>query len=165
MTATFTRAELDAHLARLSPEARARVRQVSSAETPKPAAPEVPGLQWIQRAKGWKEKDEQRECWRLLLGLGFQAKWLSQAQRSQQSKGIPDILARHQRRQLLLWVEVKRPENPSPWTPEQRAFADERLQCEHYVVGTEANLRAWLLQQGFELPPATYLPFDAVSRI
>ena len=167
MTATFTRAEYDAHLAKLSPEARARAgasAQVSIPDTT-PLADQVAGLIWIPRGKvhegsrsrDWLEKDEQRECWRLLLALGWQVKWLSQAQRSQQSKGLPDLFARHHRRGLLLWVEVKRPDKPSPFTPEQRAFRDDCLPFEHHVLGTEANLRAYLEAQGFELPPPTYL--------
>lgn len=168
MTATFTRAEYDAHLAKLSPEARARAAGTDlHGEAHKVAAVSlaIPGLIWIPRGKvhegsrsrDWLEKDEQRECWRLLLALGWQVKWLSQAQRSQQSKGLPDLFARHHRRGLLLWVEVKRPDKPSPFTPEQRAFRDDCLPFEHHVLGTEANLRAYLEAQGFELPPPTYL--------
>lgn len=102
----------------------------------------------------WKEKDEQRECWRLLLGLNFSAKWLSQTWVSGQSKGVPDLLARHRGRRVVLWMEVKNSTDPAPWTPEQRAFCSECLPgIETYVLGTEANLRVVLKALGFELPP------------
>lgn len=151
----MTRAEYDAHIARLSPAARARAGRPLE-KAPEEPANEIPGIIRIPRPSNWLEKDEQRECWRLLLGLGWRVLWLSQAQRSQQSKGLPDLLARHRVRQLLLWVEVKRPDQPSEWTAFQRAFADERLSFEHYVLGTEANLRSYLEAQGFELPAASY---------
>lgn len=151
----ISRAEYDAHMAKLSPNARARGGIPAQ---PVELAHEIPGLIKIPRPSTWIEKDEQRECWRLLLGLGWRVLWLSQAQRSQQSKGIPDIMARHRVRRLLLWVEVKRPDKPSEWTPDQRAFAEERLPFEHYVLGTEANLRHYLEAHRFEMPAPAYQP-------
>lgn len=105
------------------------------------------------RQRPWAEKDEQRECWRLLLGLGFAVEWLSQPAKSWQTPGIPDLYARHATRRLLVWVEVKRPNDPEEWKPAQQAFA---LRCipgmETYVLGSEANLRDALTRLGCEVP-------------
>lgn len=104
------------------------------------------------RPPTWLEKDEQRECWRLLLACGFKAKWLSQARRSEQTKGIPDLLARHVEKRLIVWIEVKNPDDPAEWTPEQQDFAAECIEeKETYILGGEAELRAWLRTQGWDL--------------
>jgi hypothetical protein len=169
MSATYTLLEVRAILERLSPEARATLSTTARAlledarEPTSPVATRRSLLGVIPVVRGrinergktrhWLEKDEQRECWRVLLACGFQVKWLSQAWASGQTKGIPDLFARHHGKGLLLWVECKNPMDPAPWTPAQRAFSDERLPCEDYVLGSEGNLRAYLRTHGFDMEP------------
>lgn len=115
------------------------------------AMPAVPPMASV-RPSNWREKHEQQECYKVLRACGFLVWWLSQAQKSQQTAGVPDLLARHQGKALILWVEVKRPDAPAEWTPAQQDFARSCIEGkEHYIVGGEGKLRAWLSTQGWDV--------------
>jgi Protein of unknown function (DUF1064) len=60
MTATLTRAELDAHLARLSPEARARMSRTGLALNESSGLPEQKAETVAQKAKRFRSKWEER---------------------------------------------------------------------------------------------------------
>lgn len=78
---------------------------------------------------------------------------LSQPQKAMMSTGVPDILARHKTRGIVLWLESKRPTDPEEWKPSQIQFMRDCTEKETYVVGSEGNLRVALHKLGFELPP------------
>lgn len=104
----------------------------------------------VDRPAAWKEKDEQRECWRLLKACGYRICWLSQPARSWQTLGVPDLLARKAGKPVL-WVEVKKWPDPAPWTPAQQQFAADVTEHERYVLGTVNNLRGYLREEGFDV--------------
>jgi hypothetical protein len=128
---------------RAEAERRARNRALGlPLDTPLPAPP-VAKL----------EKVEQKACWRRLRGHGFETWWLSQARRTGQTKGLPDLLAFHEARGLGVWIEVKRPEDPAPFTVEQRRFQRLCAACHwDHLVGGERELIDWLRAHGVETP-------------
>lgn len=107
----------------------------------------------------WLEKDEQNEIVRLLRGLGWRVWVLSQPQRVLASPGVPDVLAKHIQRRLIAWVEVKSPHDPADWGPAQQDFKEQCIpNYEHYVLGSEGNVRQFLQAQKFDLPLSPYFP-------
>jgi hypothetical protein len=153
---TYTRAELEGmgYTVDLATGRAVRMSQDAPPPADTPALPGIPPiLPVLERpTQQWREKDEQRECWRLLLACGYTCYWLSQPIRSYQSLGIPDIIA-HRAAAPILYVECKRWPDPAPWTSAQQAFARSAAATGHadYVLGTEHNLRVYLRARGHDV--------------
>lgn len=96
------------------------------------------------------EKDLQREVWQLLKLAGCKSYWLSQMRRTQQTRGVPDVLTFHPRRGQA-WIECKHPTDPkSKQTPDQLEFERQcRLTGETYLLVRDAQQVAnWLAGPG-----------------
>jgi hypothetical protein len=88
---------------------------------------------------------------RMMTLLGFQTWHLSQARATNQTPGWPDMLFTHRERGLAVWWEAKRPGGKQ--SPAQREFELSVTACgQHYVCGTDDDLKAWCIAQRVCLP-------------
>ncbi len=86
------------------------------------------------------ERDVQREIVTLFRGLGCRVYSLSQARRSNQTAGLPDLWVFCPRKHVGFWFEVK-----AAWgkpSEEQETFADSCRVCRvHHAIGGLAEAR------------------------
>lgn len=168
---TYTKRQLEEMVGSpLAIDASGLARRVDRPPELERKAVRPPGLVRVARprvkARGswrtWLEKDEQGEISKLLRAFGWRVWILSQPQRVLADPGVPDMLARHRVRRLIAWVEVKNPIDPAPWEPAQQDFKEQCIPgAEHYVLGSEANVRQFLTTNQFDLsglPPLPLLP-------
>lgn len=102
-----------------------------------------------------------------MQALGFRVIRFSQPRESKQTPGIPDRKYYHVERRLTLWWEAKSATGEQ--RPAQKDFQEVCEACgETYVLGTDQDLFAWLVEHGIaartvgELLIA--LPYDGQQR-
>jgi len=92
------------------------------------------------------EGDLQREVWQLLKLAGCKSYWLSQVRKTQQTKGVADILTFSPRRGQA-WIECKHPRSrSSKQRPEQLEFQQwcHRSGVTYLLVRDAQTVADWL---------------------
>lgn len=102
-------AEIGQRTGRPAMELETRIRGDASAGNPNTGAGSVPRNAGAGVAL--REKDVEAEIDRALQQLGFRVTRLSQARRTNQTPGVPDRYAQHERWGMRVWVEVKAGDN------------------------------------------------------
>lgn len=130
-------------------ERRARQEHGLPAEQPSPLSTAAP-----ERRDDILEKDEQREIRKLFLVFGFKVYWLSQARKTGQTKGLPDLWCIHPdhvdvHHRVGLWWETKR-QRGGRHSDEQSTFGkDCHAATVLYGTGDRYDAAAWLRAHGF----------------
>lgn len=92
------------------------------------------------------EKLHELEGDRQMRALGFEVVKFSHPGKTKQTPGIPDRRYYHRARRLVLWWEAKSATGRQ--RPDQRYFQEMCEACgEIYVLGTDRDLFAWLVEQ------------------
>jgi len=93
------------------------------------------------------EKEIQSDIRRLLELHGYQVDDMSQPRRSMMPVGLPDLRARHVKREERFWVEVKRPGNAPTSAQREWHEAEREAGGEVYVVTSAAQMHEILLDR------------------
>lgn len=94
------------------------------------------------------EKDEQREIRKLFIAFGFQVYWLSQARRTGQTAGVPDLFMLHRELPVGFYWETKR-QVGGKLSPAQQDFRDGCIRCGiGYGCGDRYAARTHLITLG-----------------
>lgn len=102
-----------------------------------------------KRLLAGKEKNVEAIGDRMMELLGFTSVHFSQARATRQTPGIPD--RKYYRGKITLWWEAKTSEGRQ--SKAQRAFQEmAEAAGEHYVLGTDDDLKAWLIAQKIAMP-------------
>jgi len=142
-----TAADYDAYVAQLERAGVARWAAERQASEKYPDAAREKQLE-AERRENVLEKDEQREIRKLLIAFGFRVYWMSQARKSGQTRGIPDLWFAHESLPIAGWMEVKRATG-GRFSEAQKTFAEDcRRAGVLYVAGDRSAARSLLMQQG-----------------
>lgn len=101
-----------------------------------------------ERRAGVLEKDEQREVRKLFIAFGFEVYWLSQARRTGQTPGVPDLWCMHRELPIGFYWETKR-QVGGKLSDAQLLFRDGCLRCGvGYGTGDRYAARTHLIKLG-----------------
>lgn len=116
------------------------------------SASSIVAAQPLGRDAAIAELDEQREIRRTALALGFRVYWLSQARKTKQTPGLPDLWLAHDVRQLCAWWETKRQVGGARSTAQDEFARSCELAGVPYGFGDRYAFDAWLRAHRFEPP-------------
>lgn len=99
------------------------------------------------------EKEEQLVVTKMARAIGFRVDNLSQARRTKQAPGLPDLWLRHRARKFAGWWETKR-QIGGKRSSEQEDFAIDCIVASiPYGYGDRYEFARWLTANGFSAPP------------
>lgn len=118
------------------------------------APPQTPAERMEEKRRAdLLEKQEQNAIRKMALAIGFKVYWMSQARRTEQTRGVSDLWLSHRGRRFCAWWESKR-QVGGHRSSEQIDFGDECLAAGiPYGFGDRYAFARFLQEHGFVPPP------------